>query len=165
MRTVLVAFAAAAITVALPAQAQRQDRNSTPFPRLLQEDRQPAFDFTRIGATDSQDRALMVMVSAPRPGNKQPYRAYVAWAGAPDHYWSIAFAFDCASRSMSNVDSVKRRWHRGYKADDSFPLGDAYRGDLSSLMAPAICDGQTGVVSRNARKALDVAHGYVKPAG
>ena len=163
MRTVLAVLAVAAIAAALPAQAQSQMRNATPYPRSLQEDRQAAFDFTQIRTTDSADRALVVMVSAARPGNKQPYRAYVAWAGAPDHYWSMSFSFDCGARSMSRVDSEKRRWHRGYKADESFPLGETYRSDLTSLVAPVICDGQTGEVSRSSVKALESAHGYVKP--
>ena len=112
----------------------------------------------------SHAAGLVVMVSTARPGNRQPYRAIVAWDGAPDHYWSVTFAFDCSSRSMSRVDSEKRRWHRRYKADETFPVADTYRTDFSSLVAPVICDGQTGTVSRSSEKALELAHGSLKPA-
>lgn len=163
MRTVLAAFAIATV-VALPAQAQMpRDRNSPIFPKSLMEDRQPAYDFTQIRATDRENRPLLIQVSAARPGNRLPYRAIVAWSGAPDHYWSLAFAFDCKSRSLSRVDSAKRTFSRRYMADGSFPVAENYRGDFGALVAPVICDGQTGTVNRDFNKAFKLARDFIRP--
>lgn len=159
MRTMFAIAAVTAITAALPAQAQL-NRNAEIYPGSLQEPSQLAFDFTPIKTTDAQNRPMLIMVSAPRHGNRLPYRAIVASPATPDHYWSMSFAFDCGARKMGRVDSAKRRWHRGYKADESLPASN----DFSALVAPVICDGRANVVSSNSTKAFKFARAFVDTA-
>lgn len=173
MRTVLAALAVTAAVIAtLPAQAQGNyapnnmaaQRQPLPFPRMLEEGEDyPRGNFTQIPATDGQSRPLIIMVTAPQASNRQPYRAIVAWAGAPDHYWNMAFTFDCTSRSLGRVETVKRRWQSRYKANESFPVGDTFRGDFASLVAPVICDGQTGTVTAGFERSLSFAEDYIHP--
>lgn len=124
MRAIAAAFALALSVHAAPAQAQET---------------QPARNFTPIAATDRDGRDMMILVSEPRPGNPRPYRALVAWEGAPDRYWSFTFAFDCGTRKSVGLGSTARRWD-GSEIDGSFPIAEMYRGYVDWLMAPAICE-------------------------
>lgn len=174
MRTVLAAFTivtTAAIAAAAPAQAQglaptnmAAQRQPLPYPHMLNDSERYPEGFTQIPTTDGEGRPLMIMVSTRLPENRQPYSAIVAWAGAPDHYWNMAFAFDCSSRSMARVDSVKRRWTSRYKANESFPVDDGFRGDFTSLVAPVICDGQAAPTDLGYERSLSAAQKFIEPA-
>jgi hypothetical protein len=169
MRTVLAAIATAAIAAAAPAQAQAPtnmaaQRQPLPYPRMLHDSERYPEGFTQIPTADGEGRPLMIMVSKRLPENRQPYSAIVAWAGAPDHYWNMDFAFDCSSRSMARVDSVKRRWTSRYKANESFPVDDGFRGDFTSLVAPVICDGKAVPTDLGYERSLSAAQKFIDPA-
>lgn len=123
MRLTLATAAFAALVQATPASAQEDPRN-----------------FVIMGGMTEARQSLLMMVSDPLPNTDRPYRAIVAWSGAPDRYWYMAFAFDCASRTMSRRSSGAKDWRQHTDVSGNPPANGDYDHAFESFAARAICD-------------------------
>jgi hypothetical protein len=114
-------LAAALIAAPLPATAQDMQPRSV------------------MSARDRDNREIILIVSDARPGMERPYRGVVAWAGAPDRYWTMTFGMDCTTRAFTrggwNAWNLNRQ-----KIDNSFPIDNLYRGYMAWLVAKMVCD-------------------------